>query len=84
MKQGIHPDYHAVQVAWHASRSVTARRPSESYCLGNEKRQSDYGLAFFIMRRMRMRWRACDRDIRKMRGMPAKYRASAAFPRHLI
>ncbi|BAR01388.1 hypothetical protein BBCT_0420 [Bifidobacterium catenulatum DSM 16992 = JCM 1194 = LMG 11043] len=28
--------------------------------------------------------RACDWDIRKMRGMPAKYRASAAFPRHLI
>ena len=126
MKQGIHPDYHAVQVTcscgntfvtrstysgdhmtvdvlqlppvlhrqaedprhrWSRGtlrRSVLARRPSESYCLGNEKRQSDYGLAFFIMRRMRMRWRACDRDIRKMRGMPAKYRASAAFPRHLI
>ena len=94
MKQGIHPDYHAVQVtcscgntfvtrstyngdhmtvdvcstatrstpasrrsstpvaAWLASRSVTARRPSESYCLAI-KRQSIRGLAFFVPDRRR-------------------------------
>lgn len=107
MKQGIHPDYHAVQVtcscgntfvtrstyngdhmtvdvcsnchpfytgkqkistpvaAWLASRSVTARRPSESYCLGNENASPFVGWRF---------------SLPTCRRLPP----TTALPRHLI